>query len=93
MIVRCLGVILWTLVLVFVKLNSLRYATHLILQQSKVRPFNIQSPNLLGREGSIYLSLVQVTKSAGKLSLLAQEATFIGFYPKVVLAMTATVHA
>ena len=40
MIVRCLGVVLWTLILMFIKLNSLRYATHLILQQSKVVPFN-----------------------------------------------------
>ena len=40
MIVRCLDVILWILILMLVKLNSLRYATHLILQQSKVGPFN-----------------------------------------------------
>ena len=40
MIVRCLGVILWTLILMCVKLNSLRYATQLILQQSKVVPWD-----------------------------------------------------
>ena len=57
-IARCLDVILWILILMFVKLNSLRYATQLILQQSKVVQLDPLSPKpdlpgywLLGRVG------------------------------------------
>ena len=53
MIVRCLGVILWTLILMFIKTEQpqISYSFDFTAEQSRA----IQSPNLLGREGSCYM--------------------------------------